>query len=59
MENLGVTMYEVFAITGIVGSIICAAGDYFLYRCQGTDSVRIGEAKKLMIQGYGLDEAIE
>ena len=47
MENGGVTMYEAFAITGIVGSIICAVGDYFLYRCQGTDSVRIGEAKKI------------
>ena len=40
-------MYEAFAITGIVGSIICAVGDYFLYRCQGTDSVRIGEARKI------------
>jgi hypothetical protein len=40
-------MYQAFAITGIVGSIICAVGDYFLYRCQGTDNVRIGEAKKI------------
>ena len=40
-------MYLAFAITGIVGSIICAVGDYFLYRCQETDSVRIGEAKKI------------
>ena len=40
-------MYQAFAITGIIGSIICAIGDFFLYRCQGTDSVRIGEAKKI------------
>lgn len=40
-------MYKIFAIMGIVGSIICALGDYFLYRCQGMDSERIGEAKKI------------
>ncbi|MCR4713054.1 MAG: hypothetical protein K5751_01580 [Treponemataceae bacterium] len=40
-------MYQAFVITGIIGSIICAIGDFFLYRCQGTDSVRIGEAKKI------------
>ncbi len=40
-------MYQAFAVVGIIGSIICAAGDFFLYRCQGTDSVRIGEAKKI------------
>lgn len=40
-------MYQVFAILGIIGSIVCAIGDYFLYRCQGTDSVRIGDAKKI------------
>lgn len=40
-------MYQIFAILGIVGSIICAVGDFFLYRCQGTDSVRIGNDKKI------------
>ena len=40
-------MYQIFAILGIVGSIICAIGDFFLYRCQGTDSVRIGNDKKI------------
>lgn len=40
-------MYQAFAILGIIGSIVCAIGDYFLYRCQGTDSVRIGDAKKI------------
>lgn len=40
-------MYQAFAVVGIIGSIICAAGDFFLYRCQGTDSIRIGEAKKI------------
>ncbi len=34
-------MYQAFAKVGIIGSIICATGDYFLYRCQGTDSIRI------------------
>lgn len=37
-------MYQIFAI---IGSIICAIGDFFLYRCQGTDSVRIGNDKKI------------
>lgn len=40
-------MYQIFAIIGIIGSIICAIGDFFLYRCQGTDSVRIGNDKKI------------
>ena len=40
-------MYQTFAVVGIIGAIICAIGDYFLYRCQGTDSIRIGEAKKI------------
>lgn len=40
-------MYQIFAILGIIGSIICAIGDFFLYRCQGTDSVRIGNDKKI------------
>lgn len=40
-------MYQTFAILGIAGSIICAIGDFFLYRCQGTDSVRIGDDKKI------------
>ena len=41
------SLYQYFAIIGIIGSIICAVGDYFLYRCQGTDSVRIGSDKKI------------
>lgn len=40
-------MYQYFAIVGIIGSILCAVGDYFLYRCQGMDSVRIGTDKKI------------
>ncbi|MBQ8133538.1 MAG: hypothetical protein IJ192_03885 [Clostridia bacterium] len=40
-------MYQIFAIIGIIGSVICTVGDYFLYRCQGTDSVRIGTDKKI------------
>ena len=44
MDN---TVYKIFAIVGIIGSILCAVGDYFLYRCQGTDSVRIGTDKKI------------
>lgn len=40
-------MYQIFAIIGIIGSIVCAIGDFFLYRCQGTDSVRIGDDKKI------------
>jgi len=40
-------MYQIFAILGILGSIVCAVGDYFLYRCQGTDSIRIGNDKKI------------
>ncbi len=38
---------RIFAIIGIAGSILCALGDYFLYRCNGTDSVRIGADKKI------------
>lgn len=44
-------MYRIFAILGILGSIVCAVGDYFLYRCQGTDSIRIGNDKKLKVIG--------
>jgi len=40
-------MYQIFAIIGILGSVICAIGDFFLYRCQGTDSIRIGNDKKV------------
>ena len=40
-------MYQFFAIIGMIGSIICAIGDFFLYRCLGTDSVRIGDDKKI------------
>ena len=40
-------MYLIFAIIGMIGSVICAVGDFFLYRCQGTDSVRIGTDKKI------------
>ena len=40
-------MYQILAIIGIIDSVICATGDYFLYRCQGTDSVRIGTDKKI------------
>lgn len=40
-------MYQIFAILGIAGSIICAIGDFFLYRCRGTDSVCIGNDKKI------------
>lgn len=40
-------MYQIFTIIGIIGSIICAIRDFFLYRCQGTDSVRIGNYKKI------------
>ncbi|MCR4598987.1 MAG: hypothetical protein K5678_08145 [Acetatifactor sp.] len=41
------TISRIFAIVGIAGSILCALGDYFLYRCNGTDSVRIGKDKKI------------
>lgn len=41
------TISRIFAIVGIAGSILCALGDYFLYRCNGTDSVRIGNDKKI------------
>ena len=41
------TICRIFAIVGIAGSILCALGDYFLYRCNGTDSVRIGNDKKI------------
>ena len=40
-------MYQIFAIIGMIGAILCAVGDYFLYRCQGMDSVRIGAEKKI------------
>lgn len=40
-------MYRIFAVIGILGSIVCAIGDFFLYRCQGTDSIRIGDDKKI------------
>lgn len=40
-------MYQIFAVIGILGSIVCAIGDFFLYRCQGTDSIRIGNDKKI------------
>lgn len=40
-------MYQIFAIIGMVGSIVCAIGDFFLYRCKGTDSIRIGKDKKI------------
>lgn len=41
------SLYQYFAIVGIIGSVLCAVGDYFLYRCQGMDSVRIGTDKKI------------
>ena len=41
------TLCRIFAIVGIAGSILCALGDYFLYRCNGTDSVRIGTDEKI------------
>ena len=44
---MNVTICRIFAIVGIAGSILCALGDYFLYRCNGTDSVRIGNDKKI------------
>jgi len=44
-------MYQIFAILGIIGSIVCAIGVFFLYRCQGTDSIRIGDEKRLKVTG--------
>jgi hypothetical protein len=41
------TICRIFAIAGIAGTILCAVGDYLLYRCNGTDSIRIGTDKKI------------
>lgn len=50
-------MYKYFAIIGIIGAAICAVGDYFLYRCQGRDSVRIGADKKIESKWVGAKQS--